>query len=113
MHLPACDLAEVLVLEALGRDDLVSAAGLVLGMRMDGHAVRVDLAAQLCSTALQLKRLQEVLPVLPYLSLGPEEVLILMKVCQAHPEDPTARFLQLYEASILHQERATSQQFYE
>merc|ERR1719487_3150254 len=74
----------------------------------------MELAAQLCSLGVRLLRLQDILPVLPYLNLAPEEIVVLMKVCQAHEDDPTARFLQLYEAALLHHERVCSpKQFYE
>merc|ERR1719247_3213229 len=86
-------------------------------MRSDGHVVTVDLAAQLCSMGIRLRRLQEVLPILPYLNLGPEELFVLMKICIAHQDDPTARFLEHFESSILYHERLTSRtpskQFYE
>jgi hypothetical protein len=105
INLNARELAEVLTMDALARDDLLAAAGQILGMRRDGHPIPMELAAQFCSTGLQAGRLQEVLPVLPVMGLGPEELLVLLKLCQAHDQDPTARFLQLYECCILHQER--------
>merc|ERR1719460_3253070 len=86
MDLSARDLAEVLLVEALARDDLLAAAGHLLGMR--------------------LGRLNEVLPVLSFLGLQPDEFLVLMKLCQSHEQDPTARFLQLYEACAVHHDRA-------
>lgn len=76
-------------------------------MKTDGHTVPLELAAQLCATGVRLSRLQEVVPVLPYLSLDPEELLVLMKICQGHQQDPMARFLQHYEACLLHLDRST------
>ena len=95
-------------MDALARDDVLAAAGQILGMRRDGHPIPMELAAQFCSTGLRVGRLQEVLPVLPLLGLGPEEFLVLLKICQAHDQDPTARFLQLYECCIVHQDRLLS-----
>merc|ERR1719261_2095386 len=93
-------------MEALSRDDLLAAAAQILRMRQDGHLVTVELAAQLCSTALRLGRLNEVLPVLSFLGLNPDEFIVLMKLCQSHQQDPTSQFLQLYEACAVQHDRA-------
>lgn len=106
LNLSARDLAEVLFVEALARDDLLAAAGQILGMRQNGHAVTVELSAQLCSAGLRVGRLNEVLPVLSFLGLHPDEFMVLMKLCQSHQQDPTARFLNLYEACAVHMDRA-------
>jgi hypothetical protein len=106
MNLSARDLAEVLLIEALAQDDLLAAAGHLLGMRQNGHIVTVELAAQLCAAGLRLARFNEVLPVLSFLGLQPEEFMMLMKLCQSHQQDPTARFLQLYEACVAQRDRS-------
>merc|ERR1719487_2857781 len=105
MNLSSGSLAEVLFMEALCRDDVLAAAGHLVGARNDGHTPALELVAQLCSVSLRLGRLHDVLQVLPFLGLQPEELLALMRVCQSSEKDPTARFLQFYEASILQQDR--------
>ena len=47
LDLSARALSEVLFAEALLRDDLIDAAGFLLGMEQSGYAVTAELAAQL------------------------------------------------------------------
>merc|ERR1719506_2730048 len=106
LSLSARDLSEVIFMEALARDDLVAASGHILGMRQNGHVVTIEHAAQMCSASLRAGRLNEVLPALSFLGLNPDEFMILMKLCQSHQQDPTAQFLQLFEACAVHHDRA-------
>jgi hypothetical protein len=73
-----------------------------------GVGVTAELAAQLCNAGLRVGRLNEVLPVLPFFGLSGDELIVLMKLCQAHEHDPTARFLSLYEACTVQHDRAMS-----
>jgi hypothetical protein len=80
LDLSARALSEVLFAEALLRDDLIDAAGFLLGMEQSGYAVTAELAAQLCDAGLRLGRLNEVVPVLSMLGLSHDELMFLMKL---------------------------------
>ena len=54
-----------------------------MGMRRDGYPVTVELAAQLCTCGLRLRRLDEVLPLLPFLGLAWEDLAGLLQAGHA------------------------------
>jgi hypothetical protein len=81
LNLPAKDVQEVLIVDALESEDTEAAAARILAMQTDGYVVPVKYVASLCRLATRLSVHTKVLPLLTSLHLTVEELDYLRRVC--------------------------------